>query len=127
MIFGSDLKSRFFLRNKKSNVQSENLESILKQSLVKLKKLKTAIESKESLQGHESSSNQNVNNSSYSSISSQYAQLKSRVEALQTERDSFRASWEASEKIVEELTEQWDCLSLRAKIVRIIMYHKNGL
>ena len=36
---------------------------------------------------------------------------------VESERESYKMSWEAAEKLIDDLSEQWDGLSLRAKIV----------
>ena len=119
-----------FLRSKKDSYQSDNLENILKQSLLKFKKLKEVIETKEGEKKEEETPSSPTSNNNTdllqlkqsSKFSQHNVQLQNRIKELESSSEAFKSSWEASEKIIDELTEQWDDLSLRAKIVIITKF-----
>jgi hypothetical protein len=50
-------------------------------------------------------------------FSHEQIQLENRMRQVESERESYKMSWEAAEKLIDDLSEQWDGLSLRAKIV----------
>ena len=94
--------------------------------MLKFKKLKEVIETKEEKEKEEEeetpSSPSDLQLKQSSKFSQHNVQLQNRIKELESSSEAFKSSWEASEKIIDELTEQWDDLSLRAKIVIIKIY-----
>jgi pSer/pThr/pTyr-binding forkhead associated (FHA) protein len=97
----------------RDNQKSENLHKILGDSMLKLKSIRLLIDKQSEPQPHSQSENK------FETIESNENYVM-QIKHLQSECESIRSSWQASESLVEELTQQWDGLNLRARIVSYV-------
>ena len=107
-------------RNKENSPPptTDHMDTILKQATLKLNMLKATIEAKEGLLVEDNAAFSNTYaDHRTADQQSQIDEQTVKIRELVSECDSVRASLLASEKLVDELSEQWDGLSLRAKIV----------